>query len=75
MKPVDESRKGEDGEQQGVLDEAFLQRVDRAMRMSKQVDPHRMEQAWRATEEESRLANMTDAYGLERRRLRSEERD
>ena len=67
MRPVDVKRK-EGGEE--VLDEAFLRRVDRAMLISKQVDPDRLEEAWRAVVEESRLANTTDAYGLERRRLR-----
>ena len=67
MRPVDVKRK-EGGEE--VLDEAFLRRVDRAMLISKQVDPDRLEEAWRAVVEESRLANTTDAYGLERRRTR-----
>lgn len=75
MKPVDESQKVGEGEEQAfVLDEAFLQGVDHAMHMNKQSDPHRLKEAWRAVQEESRLTNMTDVYGLERRRLRSESR-
>jgi len=61
-------------EREGRLDEAFLRRVDSAMLMSKQADPHRIEETRRAAEEESRLANMTDVYGIERRRMRDEGR-
>ncbi|MET3465066.1 hypothetical protein [Variovorax atrisoli] len=73
MRPNEERQKvGEGEEQEFMLDEAFLQGVDRAMQMTKQFDPYRLKEAWRAAEEESRLASMTDVYGLERRRLRRE---
>jgi hypothetical protein len=48
-------------------DEEFLMRVDRAMLAFKQSDPHRLEQVRRATEEETRLAIMTNAHRLEQR--------
>ncbi|MFV0678187.1 hypothetical protein [Variovorax sp. tm] len=70
MKPVDESGKGEGRQQECALDEAFFLRVDRAVLMSKQTDPYRLGETQRAAAEESRLANMVDFYGLERRRLR-----
>lgn len=38
------------------LDEAFLERVDRAVLLSKQRDPYRLEQAHRALEQEVHLA-------------------
>jgi hypothetical protein len=41
-----------------VLDEEFLQRVDRVMLQRKQTDPFRLEEAWRATEEEARLRQL-----------------
>lgn len=66
---VDQVRQAaEEGED--WLGEAFLRRVDRAMLAGKQTDPHRFEETRRAAEEESRLANMVDVYGFERRRLR-----
>ncbi|CAN7594557.1 hypothetical protein [Variovorax paradoxus] len=49
------------------LDEEFLMRVDRAMLACKQSDSHRLAQVRRAAEEEARLANMTNAHGLEQR--------
>uniref|UniRef100_C5CKH1 Uncharacterized protein n=1 Tax=Variovorax paradoxus (strain S110) TaxID=543728 RepID=C5CKH1_VARPS len=71
MKPDYQRQKvGEGEKQEFALDEAFLQGVDRAMYMNKQSDPFRLKEAWRATQEESRLASMMDVYGLERRRLR-----
>lgn len=71
MKSVDARQTvGQGEEQEFVLDEAFLRSVDRAMHTSKQFDPHRLKEAWRAAQEETRLANMTDGYGLDRRRLR-----
>jgi len=42
------------------LDEAFLQRVDRAGLLRKQRDPYRMDQVHRALEEEARLAAPDD---------------
>jgi hypothetical protein len=41
-----------------VLDEAFLQRVDRAMLQRKQADPFQREAVWRATEEEVRMKRL-----------------
>ncbi|QFZ81867.1 hypothetical protein ABL840_04790 [Variovorax sp. NFACC27] len=41
-----------------VLDEAFLQRVDRVMLQRKQTDPFQREAAWRATEEEVRVKRL-----------------
>ena len=71
MKPhLKRQEVGESEEPEFVLDEAFLQSVDRAMYMNKRSDPCRLGAAWRATQEESRLASMTDVYGLERRRRR-----
>ena len=71
MKPDHETQKvGQGEEQEFVLDEAFLRGVDRAMHMKKRSDPYRLKEAWRAAEEESRLASMTDGHSLERRRLR-----
>lgn len=41
-----------------VLDEAFLQRVDRVMLQRKQSDPFQLEAVWRAIEEEARLRHL-----------------
>uniref|UniRef100_UPI00403A73B7 hypothetical protein n=1 Tax=Variovorax sp. BK018 TaxID=3450241 RepID=UPI00403A73B7 len=68
MKPIDEGKAEEGGSQEFVLDEAFLLRVDHAMLMNKRSDPHRLQEVCRAAAEESRLASMTNVYGLERRR-------
>ena len=43
------------------LDEAFLERVDRAVLLSKQRDPYRLEQAHRALEQEVHLAAIDTA--------------
>lgn len=40
------------------LDEAFLQQVDRAVLLSKQRDPYRLEQTHRALEQEVQLATI-----------------
>ena len=59
---------GKDHDDSAALDEEFLMRVDQAMLACKQSDPHRLAQVRRAAEEEARLANMTNAHGLEQRR-------
>ncbi|MCY1250458.1 hypothetical protein D9M72_641030 [compost metagenome] len=41
-----------------VLDEAFLQHVDRVMLKRKQTDPFQREAAWRAAEEEVRVKRL-----------------
>lgn len=51
------------------LDEAFLQRVDRTMLLSKQRDPFRLGQVARAAEEEARIAHMTGTHGTERKQM------
>ncbi|ATA53138.1 hypothetical protein CKY39_07885 [Variovorax boronicumulans] len=51
-----------------ALDEDFLVRVDRVILACKQSDPHQLEQVRCAAEEETRLAIMTNAHGLEQRR-------
>jgi hypothetical protein len=50
-----------------LFDEEFLSQVDRAMLARKQADPSRLEEVRRAVEAESQLANLTDAYGIDRR--------
>lgn len=62
MRPVDVKRKEEGGD---VLDEAFLQRVDRVLLMRKQCDPYRLEEVQRATQQEIQLANLTNECGME----------
>lgn len=52
------------------FDEAFLLQVDRAMLLSKQRDPFRMDQVARAAEEEMRIAHLTAAQDPERSRYR-----
>ncbi len=47
------------------LDEAFLQRVDRAVLACKQCDPYRLGQIHRALEEEIHLAGVNDAMYLD----------
>lgn len=42
------------------LDEAFLQRVDRAVLQRKQTEPFRLEEAWRAMQEEARLRHLQE---------------
>lgn len=54
---------------QGVsleLDEAFLQRVDRAVLAREQSDPYRLDQVHRALEEEVHLASANGAMYLDR---------
>ena len=66
MKSVQERKQEEGGEQQCVLDEAFLREVDRAMSARKRTDPYRLEEVCRTAQEESRIASLTDAYGIDR---------
>jgi hypothetical protein len=49
-----------------ACDEEFLKRVDRAMFARKQADPYRLDDVERAVQEESRLASLTNAYGIDR---------
>ncbi|MDR6524352.1 hypothetical protein J2789_007063 [Variovorax paradoxus] len=58
-------------EEAALFDEEFLRQVDRAMLVRKQIDPHRLEEVQRAVAEESRLACLTNAYGIDRLRDRS----
>ncbi|MCY1248501.1 hypothetical protein D3C87_1293810 [compost metagenome] len=55
------------GDEELKLDEVFLQRVDRAMLLSKQRDPFQLGQAARAAEEDARIAHLTGAYEAERK--------
>ena len=57
--------------EEALCDEEFLRQVDRAMLVRKQIDPHRLEEVQRAEMEESRLACLTNAYGIDRLRDRS----
>lgn len=41
-----------------ALDEEFLRLVDRVLLQRKQADPFRLEEAWRATEDEARLRHL-----------------
>lgn len=66
MKPIDKSRQGQEGEREFAFDEAFLEGVDRAMSVQKQADPYRLEEVRRAAHEESRLASLTNSYGIDR---------
>jgi hypothetical protein len=50
-----------------ALDEEFFSQVDRAMLARKQADPSRLEEVRRAVETESHIANLTNAYGIDRR--------
>jgi hypothetical protein len=52
------------------FDEAFLQRMDRAMLQHKQSDPYRLERAARAAEEEAHIAGLHKLYDLETKRER-----
>lgn len=48
------------------LDEAFLQRVDRAVLAREQSDPYRLDQVHRALEQEVHLASANGAMYLDR---------
>ncbi|WP_440532361.1 hypothetical protein [Variovorax sp. YR566] len=50
-----------------MFDEEFLNQVDRAMLARKQADPSRLEEVRRAMEIEIQFANLTNAYGIDRR--------
>lgn len=69
MRHVDETRASSAQSQKAdiSLDEEFLNQVDRAMLARKQADPSRLEEVRRAVEAESQLANLTNAYGFDRR--------
>lgn len=69
MRQVDGARvsSAQSQEAEILFDEEFLSQVDRAMLARKQADPSRLEEVRRAVEAESQLANLTDAYGIDRR--------
>ncbi|MNY37489.1 hypothetical protein D3C86_1720570 [compost metagenome] len=69
MRQVDETRasSGQSQEAEILFDEEFLNQVDRAMLARRQADPSRLEEVRRAVEAESQLANLTNAYGIDRR--------
>ncbi|MNK81809.1 hypothetical protein D3C87_1015650 [compost metagenome] len=69
MRQVDEARASSAQSQEAEIffDEEFLNQVDRAMLARKQADPSRLEEVLRAVEAESLLANLTNAYGIDRR--------
>jgi len=68
VRKTDETPGADPWEDVPMLDEEFLMQVDRAMLACKQSDPHRLSQVRHAAEEEMRLANTTNAHGLEQRR-------
>ncbi|MNQ76066.1 hypothetical protein D3C85_908860 [compost metagenome] len=69
MRQVDEARASSAQSQEAeiLFDEEFLNQVDRAMLARRQADPSRLEEVRRAVEAESQLANLTNAYGIDRR--------
>ena len=69
MRQVDEipASSAQSQEAEIVFDEGFLNQVDRAMLARKQADPSRLEEVRRAVEAESQIANLTNAYGIDRR--------
>lgn len=69
MRDVDKTRASSAQSQKAdiSLDEEFLSQVDRAMLARKQADPSRLEEVRRAVEAESQRANLTNAYGIDRR--------
>ena len=69
MRKVDETRasSAQSLAAEVLFDEEFLSQVDRAMLARKQADPSRLEEVRRAVEAESQLANLTEAYGIDRR--------
>ncbi|MCY1235024.1 hypothetical protein D9M72_476260 [compost metagenome] len=69
MRQVDETRvsSAQSQEAEILFDEEFLNQVDRAMLACRQADPSRLEEVRRAVEAESQLANLTNAYGIDRR--------
>lgn len=68
MRQVDETRASGAQSQEAEIsfDEEFFNQVDRAMLARKQADPSRLEEVRRAVEAESQLANLTNAYGIDR---------
>ncbi|MNV44269.1 hypothetical protein D3C71_1360220 [compost metagenome] len=69
MRQVDEARASSAQSQEAeiLFGEEFLNQVDRAMLARKQADPSRLEEVRVAVEAESQLANLTNAYGIDRR--------
>jgi len=72
VRQVDEARASSAQAPREVIafDEEFFSQVDRAMLARKQADPSRLEEVRRAVETESQIANLMNAYGIDRRSSR-----